>query len=275
MKNILKTLFFICFIQAIFCSGEDYYTITVQEGGLSSVGCPDITSFVFYIKVITSGFVEPYTFPMFLENPSYAFASCTIPITQEGEQYITCEIDTTKFALYAGYQVTLPATLTSSTIKIENWGYVGGLSFTLSTDCVIQAAYLFEPDSQSTFNFEYYNEKGNPIVSHYGTFEELGINKNYLTESESQFYVYPYYYSDEQLKQAYCEIYSYNLNSADPVDKILCEVEGHEAIFFPTVAQESTSSTNPIFIRLNLLAKINLLGSYLKISALLLLSLLF
>lgn len=276
MKNILKILFFVCFIQAIFCSGEDYYTITVQEGGLSSDGCTDITSFVFYIKVITSGFLEPYTFPMFLQNPSYAFATCTIPATQEGEQFITCVIDTTIFALYAGYQVTLPATLTSSSISIEQWENVGGYTLELKTDCLVpNAAYSFEPDSGSTFNFEYYNEKGNPVISHYGTFTSLEYSKNYLTETESQFFLSVNYYSDEKLKQANCEIDAYNLNSGDPVDKIFCEVEGKEAIFFPTWAKETTTVDIPYYIGVNLYGKVNLLGSYLKISALLLLSLLF
>ena len=279
MKIISSIFFCIILIHAIFGSEEEGFIITFLKDGLINKGCTNnALKYSFSMKVITSGFVKPFEFKLYLETPSYAYATCTVPITTEGDNYIDCEIDTTIFPLYADYKITFRESLTSSTISIEGWEENVGLHyFLLNNYCGPSPfTYSFNQDQNSKFYIDYYNSNGFPVVSAYGIFKEVsGTPKNYLTETEDYItYTFqPYYFSDGELAQAYCEVYVPNTNSEDPGDKISCVVQGEkEAILFYTTALESTD--NKLF-QVNILDQVSLNGSYLKLTGLLLLSLLF
>ena len=257
MKIISSIFFCYILIHAIFCSEEEGFIITFQKDGLVTYDCsPDPLKYIFGMKVITSGFVKPFEFTLYLENPSYAYASCVVPITTEGDNYISCEIDTTIFPLYPQNKITFRQTLTSSTISIEGWEENVGLHYFLL------------------------NNYCGPVVSAYGIFSDLsGTPKNYLTKTEDYItYTFqPYYFSDGKISQAYCEVNVPNTNSEDVEDKISCVVQGEkEAILFYTTALELTEQTdNKKLVQVNILDQVSLNGSYLKLTGLLLLSLLF
>jgi hypothetical protein len=279
MKIISSIFFCIILIQAIFGSEEEGFIITFQKDGLTTYDCLlNPLKYSFTMKVITSGFEKPFDFILYFETPSYAYASCRVPITTEGDNYIECEIDTTIFPLYPQNKITFRQTLTSSTISIEGWEENVGLHyFLLNNYCGPSPfTYSFNQDQNSKFYIDYYNSNGFPVVSAYGIFKEVsGTPKNYLTETEDYItYTFqPYYFSDGELAQAYCEVYVPNTNSEDPGDKISCVVQGEkEAILFYTTALESTD--NKLF-QVNILDQVSLNGSYLKLTGLLLLSLLF
>jgi hypothetical protein len=283
MKIISSIFFCYILIHAIFCSEEEGFIITFQKDGLVTYDCsPDPLKYIFGMKVITSGFVKPFEFTLYLENPSYAYASCVVPITTEGDNYISCEIDTTIFPLYPQNKITFRQTLTSSTISIEGWEENVGLHyFLLNNYCGPSPfAYSFNQNQNSKFYIDYYNSNGFPVVSAYGIFSDLsGTPKNYLTKTEDYItYTFqPYYFSDGKISQAYCEVNVPNTNSEDVEDKISCVVQGEkEAILFYTTALELTEQTdNKKLVQVNILDQVSLNGSYLKLTGLLLLSLLF
>ena len=110
-------------------------------------------------------------------------------------------------------------------------------------------------------------------MSNYGSFKKLPPS-NYLKESEDYvtYTIRPYYYSDGIIDKAYCKVYIPNTNSAE--DHIIsCEVKGKdEAFFFCTTAREETD--NELFL-VNIYGNVHLDGTYLKLTGLLPLTLLF
>ena len=116
MKIISSIFFCAILIHAIFGSEEEGLIITFQKDGLISLDCFDNPlKYRFRMKVITSGFVEPFPFKLYLKVPSYAYASCIVPIITEGDNYIDCEIDTTIFPLLLQSRIEFRESLNSST----------------------------------------------------------------------------------------------------------------------------------------------------------------
>lgn len=271
---ISSILFFAFLIQASLGSDEEGFIINFQENGLLSDGCLNSINFEFQMKVITSGFTQPFQFNLTFSSPSYLLAFCTVPISTEGYNFITCYIDTTIFPLYKENKIIFPDTLYSSVISIEGWETnVAGSSITLNSYCGPSSfTYVYDQNEDSKFFIEYYNTAGNPVVSNYGSFKDY--SQNYLKETEDYItYAFqPYYYSDGEIHNAYCEVYVPNTNSAED-HKISCEVKGtDEAFFFYTTAIEETDHN---YVQVNILGNVSLDGTYLKLTGLLLLALLF
>ena len=278
MKIISSIFFCVILIHAILCSEEEGFIITFQKDGLITYDCLDNPlKYHFVMKVITSGFVDPFDFKLYFESPSYAYASCRVPITTEGDNYIDCEIDTKIFPLYAQNKITFRQSLTSSTILIEGWEENVALHyFELNNYCGPSPfLYRFDQSTDSKFYIDYYNSNGYPVVSAYGIFKDLsGTPRNYLTGTEDTYSFNPYYFSDGEIAQAACEVYVSNTNSEDSEDKISCVVQGEkEAIFFYTTAAELEDNNR--LVQVNVLDQVRLNGSYLKLTGLLLLALLF
>ena len=108
MKSIFSLIALVCFIQLSF-SLSDIPTITILQNGIirnmsicmkSTKGkSKGKSGFTFYIWVSNEGFSNIYQFKMLLEEPSYAFATCSAEPRYATRSTMECYIDTGMFPL--------------------------------------------------------------------------------------------------------------------------------------------------------------------------------
>lgn len=279
MKIMFSLFFIACLISAIFSSTDSY---KIQfKGDLKFYGCTtdlannDIYGFQF--SATTSGFTKDQTFKVLLEDPSYMFAQCQVPTSEEGvSATIVCPIYAQYFPLLEPKIIKIPAELTifdnENPIEVEGWKEAATFEM---KECFPKFSYEFNQGENVAFSVAEL-EDGTKILTSTGSFSPLVENKQ-LTSGD-QYLINPLVFVDSGYDFIECNIIPFNeVNGGE--DQISCKVKGtKKVVFFPTITTIDLLENSPELIKLNIYKEVSLsketsYGSFVKYSSLLLLSL--
>ncbi len=245
MKSILSLIALLYLIQ--YTSSEtDVPSVNVLEDGIvgdfTACSVPEKTNKLkFSISVSTEGFTEPYKFNMLLEEPSYAFASCTVGAKSESTrstaetEYMDCEIDVAMFPLY-NTKVSLKTSYGGDgKFEVVGWEDVIGKAnvvkdYSSSEDgCYPVSLFTFKPEKFNDTCVEGKND--------------ISITGGYAGEFKSTFNLeLVYFLVDEgNYKGVSCTLSEPSESNSSDLE-LKCTVEGIKTMqFFDTTAYDKTT----------------------------------
>lgn len=268
--KIFSYLFLFCLAQIVFSKTEDYY---IQPNGpLVANDCfqdqEGNYKYGFYFSAMTSGFPLGDKFYITLDEPKHAFVECIVnPVTEETVQLIACNAQAAFFPLFDIRSIVVPSVINlekeKQYIQIENWK---GGEVELHEACYLPFTYEFTQNKDEIFTVidlaDGYDTK---TLSGYGSFQPVYTN-NKLTSTD--YIIRPSVILDNEYKNIDCTISPANSGE----DLIECTFTGKDrVIFFPTMAIEKNLGE---YVRFNVEQEVSLYGSFIKLSSILLLSLL-
>lgn len=295
MKSILSLITLVYLIQYI--SSEDLPSITIQQDGivneftLCNTDKNTKKEFRFSISVSTEGFTQPYEFNMPLAEPNNAFASCIVGeesseqtrSTSETE-YINCLVNTTIFPLYktkVSLQKDYPG---DGNFELVGWEDAFGKDNVITdfTEGEVDGCY---PTCQISFK-----PSENLVDTCVENGHSISIKGEYAGEIKGTLN-FPVYYLVEENKYrgAYCTLSKVSESNASDLE-LKCTVKDIKTMkFFDTIAYDETAET---YVWISSSVKYELkdcsnpqpdpepdptpsFSSFIKLSVLLLLSLLF
>ena len=216
-----------------------------------------------------------------LANPNYAAAEFEplISIKKDALDVITCAIDVANFPLLnEPYTYSLLAHLDSVELNgygykvyIENWDELIGKNRNIENkDCFVQNKYTFTQNKDEPIYVKI-DKNGSKHLYVKGS-----LDYNFSKEKENSIFKFHIYdFTDSYFSNLECHIYDLDKtkNSSDYI--IDCHIYGDnkKGILFPTLSTLS-SDLNEGYILINIYGKVDLSGDFIKLSLLLLLSLL-
>ena len=288
MKSILSLIALAYLIQFSF----SLPSVTVQEGGIIAdfTKCDETkTKFSFSIEVKTEGFDKEYTFLMPLAEPILALAECTVGKKEESTrstaetEYMDCVVDTLKFAIYQTKVTLLADYAGDGNFELSGWADVIGKN-NLVVDytsgdvdgCNIDAPVYFKPGEDLVDTCA---EDGKHEISVKGVFQ--GTLPNPLS------FMTWYSVGKNQYESSTCTLQAASAESQDAELKCTVKKEAKTLQFFETIPYEETAKQ---YVWIMTSKQFNLkdcgkpepepepkpsFSAYIKLSGLLLLSLLF
>lgn len=274
MKKINLVVFLFAFLfQTIFSSSENY--VVTIEGFENIIECKPyqndvVYGFNFFAK--TEGFKAEYTyFKFLLGNPDYAYANCAIPPSNEQTQIIQCFISASLFPLFGRTNFFLPKDIqifdNEIEIYLENWSILSGSEINIVTECFVEYDYMYAVSETEPY-YVSENEDGTKMVSTQGSFSDMQSNR--LGSTDIEYRVQFYAFVDTGFELITCLIYPYSNGGEDEIN---CIINGQKkVVFFPTIAAENQALNR--YIRMNMHREVSLLGSFIKLTGMIFLSLL-
>ena len=279
MKSILSLIALAYLIQFSISSSDP--TVTVLGDGIATFNClSDQTSSVFQFSILvqTEGFTSPYEFKMLLEKPSYVFATCTVGNKETAvrstseEEYMDCQIDTSMFPMYDTEVALLKDYRGDGAFVLNGWDTVIGQNNVITKyegDVGCYHAYTKSFNPNGDFFDQCTDQPGEHIFSVTGT--GAGDFTGELN------FVAWFLVAGEKYRGGVCRLAppsETEVNSSDL--ELTCKVEASQTLqFFDTLPYDQTADT---FVWIYPSVKFELkdcFSTFTKISALLLLSLLF
>lgn len=283
MKSILSLIALAYLIQFSF----SLPSVTVQEGGIIGefTDCAETKAkFSFSIEVKTEGFDKEYTFAMPLAEPNLAFAECTVAKKEEETrstaetEYMECVVDTLKFAVYKTKVSLLADYAGDGNFELLGWKDVIGknnlvVDYTGTPDgCYPDGVPLsFTPSEDLVDTCA---EDGKHEISLKGTI--IGDLPNPLS------FVTWYSVGKNEYESSTCTLKAVSAESKDAELKCTVKKEAKTLQFFETIPYEETAKQ---YVWILPSKQFNLdcgkpepkpsFSAYIKLSGLLLLSLLF
>ena len=277
MKSILSLIALLYLIQ--YTSGVP--SVTVLEDGIiadftkCSAGETNINQLNFSISVSTEGFTEPYKFNMLLEEPNYAFASCTVGAKPESTrstaetEYMDCIINVAIFPLYKT-KVSLKTNYGGDgSFEVKGWEDVIGKANVVQ-DYSSEEGGCY-PVSQFTFKPEKFADTCREGKN------DISITGEYAGEYKSAFNLEVVYLADEGKKyeQVPCTLSEPSESNSSTLE-LKCTLEGIKTIqLFDTTAYDETAKEYVWFSPSDQFKLKDCASSFIKLSALLLLCFLF
>lgn len=273
MKKINLVVFLFAFLfQTIFSASEN--NVVTIEGYENFIGCQTYQNDIVYgfvFKAKTEGFKADYTYFRFLLGaPDYAYAECAIPASNEDTQLIQCFILASVFPLFGITKFILPQNIqifgNTEEIYLENWSILSGLEINIGTECFVEYDYMYAVNDEAPY-YVTENEDGTKMVSTQGSFSEIQNNRlGNGVEYRVEFYAFV----DTGFTPITCLIYPYSNGGEDEIN---CIINGYKkVVFFPTIAAEKTILNK--YIRMNMYREVSLVGSFIKLTGMIFLSLL-
>ena len=278
MKSILSLIALLYLIQ--YTSSEtDVPSVTVLEDGIvpdfTKCGVPEKTNqFKFSISVSTEGFTKPYTFTILLEEPSYAFASCTVGEKPESTrstsetEYMDCVIDVAMFPLYGTKVSLLKEYNGDGTFEVKGWQDVIGKAnvvqdYSSEGGCYPESLFTFKPEKFADTCVEGKNA--------------ISITGGYSGEFKSTFNLELVYFLVDggNYKGVPCTLSEPSESNTSDLE-LKCTVGGTKTIqFFETTAYDETAKEYVWITRSEKFSLKDCSSTFIKLTGLLLLCLLF
>ena len=194
----------------------------------------------FYADI--KGFSNEVKITVYLEKPTYAYMTCTIPKTGGSDQYIYCTIDVNRYPLKSMNEITLPSEFyIHPECEINDWEKISKKIST--TKCSATHQYTF--NAKKYLNTECYLNGYNSFAIE-GIFEtDNNSNINNLKVRKIQF--------ENYVNSGYniisCEIYPPDVSNV--YSRLYCYSPEKKSVqIFPTIAEDENSKEK-IFINID------------------------
>lgn len=284
MKSILSLIALAYLIQFSF----SLPSVTVQEDGIipDFTNCLEKTKLTFSISVKTEGFDKEYKFAMPLAEPNLAFAECTVAKKEEEPtrstaetEYMECVIDTLKFAVYKTKVSLLADYAGDGNFELLGWKDVFGKNNLVADFTSGEVDGCYPPDVPLSFTpsenlDDTCAEDGKHEISLKGTI--IGDLPNPLS------FVTWYSVGKNEYESSTCTLQAASAESKDAELKCTVKKEAKTLQFFETIPYEEKAQQ---YVWILPSKQFNLdcgkpepkpsFSAYIKLSGLLLLSLLF